>query len=142
MYRKLDKKQLDEMIGEIKIKKIKKSPFVDKNCKYCKTTFSVYINSKDIRFYCSIACSNKGRYSIKEYKKPIDEIWTSYEISLKENMNKKCLNCKIEFTPNLLKRQCCDLICLKAYNKKWLYKLKTNDVFITDLLEKDLQTNY
>ena len=57
-------------------------------------------------------------------------------------MNKKCPNCKIEFTQTFMKRQFCDYVCLKAHKKKWLNKLKTNDVFIANLIEKNLQSNY
>lgn len=57
-------------------------------------------------------------------------------------MIKKCLNCKIEFTPTLMKVRFCDIICEIGYKKKWLYKLKRNDEFMLDLFEKHLLTYY
>lgn len=39
-----------------------------------------------------------------------------------EKMNKICLQCKMEFTQTLMKRQFCDEICKKGYKKKYFKK--------------------
>ena len=58
-------------------------------------------------------------------------------------MIKKCLNCKIEYSRTLIKRQFCDAVCVKAYKKKWLNSLYRNQgEFLRELVEKDLQSNY
>jgi len=48
----------------------------------------------------------------------------------------------MEFSPKDRYDLFCNLICKKGHKNKWLYKLRTNDVFITNLVQKDLTTNY
>lgn len=55
-------------------------------------------------------------------------------------MNKKCLNCKIEYTSTMVKLQYCDYICKKARNKKWLNSLYRNKTgFLRELVDKNLR---
>ena len=58
-------------------------------------------------------------------------------------MNKKCRNCKIEFTPTQIRKYFCDSVCIKAYRRNWLNKLYRNQgEFLRELVEKNLQSNY
>lgn len=55
-------------------------------------------------------------------------------------MNKRCLNCKIEYTPITIYSQFCDKICKKGYRKKWLTDLyQNNGQLLSSLIEKDLR---
>lgn len=49
-------------------------------------------------------------------------------------MNKKCLQCKIEFTTTLMKKQFCDIACKKGYQKQYFkkfFKIKPDNTLVT-----------